>query len=209
MSSDHAEVVNALQIERVKVAQLANIVKILYDRLALTSGPCQYYLFLFICLDVDVLTLHTVPVHFPHELLDSRPPNLRARPPILGTTTAQTAMDLSGDSLIPSQNTNATASGSRGRQPLVQQTATTRSSRRTRTDPDNSQDSRQSVQKSNSTGSEAFSSQGPPGTAWNSSSAQNTNGVNATRRPAQTRRPDVSQLVPQLQVKHEANVFVR
>jgi hypothetical protein len=42
MSLDHAEVVNALQLERVKVAQLANVVKILFDRLALTSGPCQY-----------------------------------------------------------------------------------------------------------------------------------------------------------------------
>jgi hypothetical protein len=50
MSSDHAEVVNALQTERVKVAQLASIVKILYDRLALTSGPCQYYLFPFLTL---------------------------------------------------------------------------------------------------------------------------------------------------------------
>lgn len=150
-------------------------------------------------------------MHFPHELLDSRPPNLGARPPILGTA-AQAAMDISGDSLVPSRNTNSAALGSRGRQPPVPQTAATRSSRRTRTDPDRGQDSRQSAHKANSTGSEAFPAatrQAPPAAMWNSSTTHNTNGVNTSRRAGQTRAPDSSQLVPQLQVKHEANVFVR
>ena len=41
MTLDHEEVVRALHIERMKVAQLATIVKMLYDRQALL-GPCQY-----------------------------------------------------------------------------------------------------------------------------------------------------------------------
>jgi len=43
MSMDHAGVVEALQIERQKVVQLAGIVKVLYDRLlVMNMGPRQY-----------------------------------------------------------------------------------------------------------------------------------------------------------------------
>lgn len=42
MSLEHEEVVNALQVERTRVAQLATIVKVLYDRLAL-AAPCQSF----------------------------------------------------------------------------------------------------------------------------------------------------------------------
>jgi hypothetical protein len=38
MSEEHEEVVKALHVERTRVAQLATIVKVLYDRLSL-SGP--------------------------------------------------------------------------------------------------------------------------------------------------------------------------
>jgi hypothetical protein len=41
MASEHAEVVNALQVERKKVFQLTAIVKVLYDRMA-SAGPCAY-----------------------------------------------------------------------------------------------------------------------------------------------------------------------
>ena len=150
-----------------------------------------------------------MPVPFPHELLDSRPPNLGNRHAI--GNPAQAAMDISGDSLVPSRNINMDASGSHGHQPSAQQTAAIRSTKRSRSDPDNGQDSRQPVHKSNSTGSKALSSNprnGAP-TTWSLSTSQNLAGADAPRRLVQTRPPDSSQLIPQLQVKHEANVSVR
>lgn len=165
MSLDHEEVVNALQVERMKVAQLARIVKVLYDRLA-SSGPLG--------------------VNFPPELLNLKQPGHNAA--------KQNGMDLSGDSLVPSR----TSASGRGRQAPTQ-TAATRASRRTRTDPEHIQEARLHVQKSNSTGVEGLSSNTRQAT-WSLSSTQNTL-PNASRKP-----PDPSQL---LQVKNETNVFVR
>ncbi|PVF92815.1 hypothetical protein CPB86DRAFT_159707 [Serendipita vermifera] len=105
MSEEHEEVVKALQIERSRVAQLATIVKVLYDRLSL-SGPLP---------------------PFPHDLLDIRS-NLQG-------TSRQNAMDISGDSLVLSRNLSTSSAGAlRGRLPPAQPPTSTRNGRRTRSD---------------------------------------------------------------------------
>ncbi|CAG8605798.1 9794_t:CDS:2, partial [Acaulospora colombiana] len=87
MSEEHEEVVKALHVERTRVAQLATIVKVLYDRLSL-SAPRK-----------------------------------------------QNAMDISGDSLVPSRNPSASSIGAlRGRLPPAQPPTSTRNGRRTRSD---------------------------------------------------------------------------